>query len=374
MKIAYVARWHIQRESGVLKKIRDQIRAWMDRGHDVRLFVLGTSAGVWSGLQGIDVCAVSAIGMLERERRARELVRDILAWAPDVVYLRFSTHFFAFEPLFRALPVIVEVNTDDIAEYTAYLPWTKYLLHRATRNRTLGRAAGIVCVTHELAARFRAFAPATAVISNGIDLSAYDALPPAANASVRAVFVGSPDQPWHGVEKIIRLAQLLPDWNFELVGPTLREAPPNLRAHGLLSRDAYERIHATSDVAFGTLALHSKGMDEACPLKVREYLAFGLPCIIGYRDTDFLESVPYVLALPNTPDGVADHVAEIRAFGERWRGRRVQRELIQAIDVTVKETTRLAFFDQVLAGRRDSDRRSLTAAPMRPARFGRNRA
>ena len=75
----------------------------------------------------------------------------------------------------------------------------------------------------------------------------------------------------------------------------------------------YEAILASSDVALGTLALHRKGMSEAAPLKVREYLLRGIPVVIGYDDPDLADRPWFVLQLPNTESNVRDAVAEIRA-------------------------------------------------------------
>ena len=72
---------------------------------------------------------------------------------------------------------------------------------------------------------------------------------------------------------------------------------------------------SAADVAIGTLSLHTKQMEEACPLKVREYLAWGLPVIIGYKDTEFpAPDTAFLLQLPNNPTNVHDHLDQIDAL------------------------------------------------------------
>jgi len=39
-------------------------------------------------------------------------------------------------------------------------------------------------------------------------------------------------------------------------------------------------------MGLSTLGLFLKNMDEACPLKSREYISLGLPFIYGYKDQD----------------------------------------------------------------------------------------
>jgi hypothetical protein len=92
-------------------------------------------------------------------------------------------------------------------------------------------------------------------------------------------------------------------------------------------------------------------MDEASPLKVRRYLEFGLPVILGYTDTDLAGvSDWWVLRLPNTPANVVDSLEEIRAFVFATRGRRVPRSAVEPlVGAGTKETARLRFLSEVAA-------------------------
>jgi hypothetical protein len=118
-----------------------------------------------------------------------------------------------------------------------------------------------------------------------------------------------------------------------------------MRVHPPLSRKEFEPLLARADAAIGTLALHRKAMQEACPLKVREYLAHGLPVVIAYEDTDFVgEDTWFLLRLPNEESNVDHHAADVRAFVERVRGRRVARSEVDGrIGSEAKERRRLAF-------------------------------
>ena len=77
---------------------------------------------------------------------------------------------------------------------------------------------------------------------------------------------------------------------------------------------------ASADVGIGTLGLHRKSMDEASPLKVREYLAVGLPVLYGYRDPDADDLQPFVLKVANTPTNVVDELDRIDGFVHGARG------------------------------------------------------
>ncbi len=75
--------------------------------------------------------------------------------------------------------------------------------------------------------------------------------------------------------------------------------------HGFLDRAGVMDVLMKTDVACGSLALHRNNMQEASPLKVREALAYGIPVLLGYKDTDLsnLQS-EYILQIPNTEDNV----------------------------------------------------------------------
>jgi hypothetical protein len=90
-------------------------------------------------------------------------------------------------------------------------------------------------------------------------------------------------------------------------------------------------------------------MDEACPLKAREYLALGLPVIGAYQDTDIPTDADYFLRLPNNSESLAPWRDRISTFIEYWRTRRVPRSAIAHLDVSVKEAQRLAFMEKILA-------------------------
>jgi hypothetical protein len=117
-----------------------------------------------------------------------------------------------------------------------------------------------------------------------------------------------------------------------------------------MSPSDYAPLLAHADVAIGTLALYRKDMGEASSLKVREYLARGIPTIVGYADTDFPEAPPFILRIPNAPDAVRTSMPDIRAFVERSLGTRVPREAVAHLDVSVKEAARLAFLREVVGG------------------------
>jgi glycosyltransferase involved in cell wall biosynthesis len=216
----------------------------------------------------------------------------------------------------------------------------------------LSRLDGLVAVTHELEDEIKRARPGlpSRVIANGIELGPVDA-PRASRTDERPrlVYIGE-DVYWQGVDKLRQLAAAYPDWHFDLIGPAAGTSG-NVTCHGYLDAAGYAPLLNEADVAIGTLALHRKQMDEACPLKVRRYLEFGLPVLLGYRDTD-LDSLDawWLLRLPNTESNVLSSLQVIESFVQGVRGRRVPRDEVEpVVSAAAKESARLAFFEEVVS-------------------------
>lgn len=354
MKVAFLLHWNEGEKSGVFKKVVSQTRAWRFLGTSVSLHVVTRKPffDVWQRHLGEMPVTFHLYQGMARLRAWRDAVEAVKAQRPDIVYHRYDLYMPALQSLVRSLPLILEINTDDFTEYCLKMG-LRCWYNRFTRHLLLQGAVGLVFVTRELAEspHFKQYRKAYSIIANGIGLEDYRSLPPPNNEEPRLVFLGAEGHPWHGVDKVIRMAEYFTGWHFDIIGinpERISQVPPNVSVYSPLDRQAYELLLAKADIGIGSLALHRNGMSEACPLKVREYLAYGLPVIIGYRDTDFPQGAPFILELPNKEDNVESSVKTIENFVSRWKGRRVEREAITHLDVKVKEAQRLAFFSEVL--------------------------
>jgi len=362
MRIAYLLHWHGGSETGVFKKIVAQVRQWSINGLDVGIFIFSRVDCTGNWVQALDEVPVflrTYGGFANRFDQVNALVNDIIKWNPTLVYFRHDLYYPGVRRLGDVIPLVLEINTDDLAEYRLGLKH-RNLYNRLTRDRLLSFSRNMVFVSNELSQlrHFSRHCKNIAVIANGIELQDYPCLPAPDTRDPRLVFIGTPGQAWQGIDKVLWLANRFPSWQFDLIGTGSRDVdsklPPNVVAHGLINRDRYEPILTHADIAIGTLALHRKGLSEASPLKTREYLAYGIPTIIGYQDTDFLQPVPYLLQLSNTPTNIEEQVTSIQQFVQAWKGRRVPRAEIAHIDAHGKEKLRISFFQQVLKTARRS--------------------
>lgn len=356
-RIAYLAHGVHGRHDGVRAKILAQTAMWAELDPDVEIgLFVRCEAGAdedWRGQPHMVRVRSSRAGLAGRLLQRELLSIEVARWRPDVLYLRYSTVSPSVVLLARSVPTVVELNTLDLSELRMRSR-LRYRWARATRNLLLRAARGLVVVAGEIAeeASVRRLDVPKAVIPNSIDLGHHEPLPPPHNASPRLVFVGAPRTPWHGVDKIMSMARQFPNWTFDVIGPGAKELaghPPNMQVHGLLDAADYLPILARADVAIGALALRRLDLSEASPLKVAEYLAYGIPAITSYADTRFPNGAPFLLQLPNTEDNVESSLAAIDSFVRQWMGRRVDRAEIACIDARVIERRRLDFVLESLA-------------------------
>ncbi len=350
MRIAYVCYWSVFVEDGVSKKITMQAERWRAAGHAVEVFALSPPARgreqQWSAQ------ARTFSSRPGRVTAAARLLADVRRFRPNVVYLRYDLLPPPLHVVTRLAPTVVELNSDDQLEYG-------FRSRRARLSRLYGawnwrrlfaHAAAIVSVSGELLSLVERYGRPMHVLGNGIELDGVEPLPATGGGPLRLVFSGTPGQPWHGLDKIVDLAQLLPEIDVSLIGAAPDGPhPPNLTAHGFLGRDAYEPVLAAADAAIGSAGLHRKQLHEASPLKVREYLAYGLPVILPYEDTD-LAGVDdwWLLRLPNEESNLVDAADRILAFAREARGRRVPREAVAGrIGAAAKEARRLEILADV---------------------------
>ena len=366
MKIAYLGQMaDVSCETSIAKKIRDQLLAWSSAGHACRYFALAPSETVWSDLARVAPCTLLARGPVwQRPLRSRQLCHTLTAWQPDLIYFRYAYHAPGLPSLFGRFPAVAEINSDDTREYALTLSPAKQLYHRLTRSRVLRPIAGFVTVTHELTRVLDGFSPARITIGNSISLASFFSLPEKnIPADPRLLFIGTAGSPWHGLERLAELAAIFPAWRFDVVGLTAQDwhrqtghdsISTNLQLHGPLPAHGYAALLPQIDIAVGSLALFKNGMHEACPLKVREYLAHGLPVIGACADTDIPEDADYYLRLPNDSAPLAPHREAIAAFVKHWQCRRVHRASVAHLDTSVKESARLAFMAKIAADFRSS--------------------
>ena len=221
--------------------------------------------------------------------------------------MRYGTADFSIRWLIEKLnnKVIFESNTNELEQlklrYKGLLKtpaWITYdyLSEKFLAAGILRKTSAIVCVTNELSEYQRkrikpGKLPLIETISNGIDVSAYEIAPPvSAKDEMNLLMLIGVDSPWHGLDKIVN-AVLASEKKMRLyvVGNVTDSfKKENIIFVGQMNKAAITQLIIDKKICcgIGTLALERKGIKEAAPLKVREYIARGLPVVYSYEDTD----------------------------------------------------------------------------------------
>ena len=346
--IAYALVCYDAKHSGVFKKILDQVTLWRSLGHTVQLFVISDEESqiLWKEID--KNCVILIDSTLKSKICNRfKLISLAAISAPSVIYLR--DQFPLRIPRVRT-PIIIEVQSlvGQELRIRSKLRYTIFTLLKRMHYRNL---AGAIFVTSELMqlneSRFHSKIPKM-TIGNSINLSRITALPPQPGIKPALFFICTLNQAWQGISELVEFARANPDIQVEIVGASEESTAPNVTFHGFLNLEDYWSVAAKCVAGVGPLNSSVKKMTESSSLKVREYLALGLPVVLKYRDTDLESKDNFVLQLPCDGRQLSDFSTEIRSFLEDWTHKRVRRSQILHLDATIKEDIRLRFFEIVI--------------------------
>ncbi len=111
--------------------------------------------------------------------------------------------------------------------------------------------------------------------------------------------------------------------------------------HGLLSGKEYTDLLSVCDIGLSSFSLEKKNLFEAATLKVREYLAFGIPVYSGHKDTAINDSFPYYI------NGNVD-INKIIEFAQKMKF--ISREKVRnkSEDKISKEKIMLKLYEEIL--------------------------
>jgi len=314
-KVVYVARVDPKIEyNSVIKKILEQIKGFEQNGVQVTLLTFGYN-GFPNTLDSnhIDIAAGTNPGSTKFQKFLttghlhKQILDAVKCEAPDIIYLRDCQYRFNLhKELSKIAPLFVEIQTNVFSELKL-TSRPRYYFELGLRRRYLRFSSGLVCITNEIANVERKYNnKPVLILGNGIDEGRINfAKKNEQDNYINLVFIGTPNQPWHGLDRLIKSYLIAPNrerFILHIVGNEndMGISDKNVRFYGYIEgREKLEQIMSISDIGIGSLALYKKKMNEAAPLKVRNYIASGLPVVIGYKDVDLDDNLPFVLRFPN---------------------------------------------------------------------------
>lgn len=327
---------------GVFNKIKAQAQAAQELDLDLEFIVL--SDDFYSQTKNVKFYRINLPQILPAKRLIHHFFRyNILSSHVDLslydrIILRYpSAVALSFKKFFKKYPIITEHHSDTEAELESleigYLNPLRLFLEKHNAPKLLSCVRGIIGLTDEIRKKYVQLTNQSipsSVISNGIQVRNFPLtrFKKFDGKLLNIIFISSTFYPWQGLDRLLQgLSRYSGNLRINLFLAGIISSKKkrtlesfnnkNLHIHclGLLSRQGLDEYFKHSNIAVSTLALYRKNMNEACPLKTREYTARGIPFVFAYDDVDIPEKMEFALKLPNT-DSLVD-ISELIQFAEK---------------------------------------------------------
>jgi len=322
MRILYLSNHDLNSHSGVVKKIKSQVSEWSNQGHEVYIF---STSGL--KLFNAEFCLVESYSkswkILKKTSYLKIIISHFFSYLvslkvnPTLIYSRYFLYSPFLSLMFLRFVTIFEINGDDKEELRSANIFVR-LYNLITRDFIILGASGFVFVSRELKLKNNVN-KLSIVIPNGISVDLFSTFcSPSLNQNITHVgFSGTAGQNWHGIEKIVPFFEKTKDIHLHVVGIP-GHSSSNITYYGQVNSEKNLEILSLCHVCISTLALHRKSMQEASPLKSREYISLGKRFIYAYTDSD-LDEIAYLrpdlfLKLPNTEENVFNNWEIIYSF------------------------------------------------------------
>lgn len=368
MRIAYIITWNLCHNDGVTRKVFRQAQDWRDSGHEVEIFCATEEKEdhikgakffvkdrVWS----------SPLAVIKNRKVYSKLCESVMGYEPDIIYLRWEFHKASIMKLMRRIPTVIEINTHFGGEFKRrsqenWIERIRYWYYLLTHKKFSRSSAGFVSASKEILelGGYLEMNKPTCYIPNSIPIDEKQKTVrySASDSSVpRLVFISSGIQPWHGLDNLIELAEnSLGELKFDLItgfDAESLELPENIQVYSFLEKIDFLKVFEGAVAGIGSAGLYENGMNEASVLKVREYLSAGLPVIVPYKDTAFLdkELPDWFLQLSNEPRSLTLGKEKILDFVNKMNGRRVPlNEVAPYVGSNRWEAERLLFMESII--------------------------
>ncbi len=245
----------------------------------------------------------------------------------DVILIRYSVHD-VFQLLFLLIskkPIFLVHHTLEEPELEmnkSFIWKIRYFSEKIIGRLCIRASSGIIGVTNEIIeyekSRVDFLEKKSYLFPNGINVNhlIIDFLYPASKEK-KILFIASEFSEWHGLDLLFEdMKTNTQQFELHLIGQLLPKdytyaiSDSRVKLHGIKDKKFIEQVSSECHIALGSFALERKNMKEACTLKVREYLSFGLPVYSGHVDVFPSEFKFYKVGLPS--------IAEILKYAEQF--------------------------------------------------------
>lgn len=331
MKITYAVPVELDTPGGNVQHVLGICRHAAKSGIELKLICLKGKNAVPKEDFEIITMDSSGMGAIERVYKFSHFaLKEIKkSQKPDWVYLRpFPLDYVFFTRHLKALkiPYAYELNTLWESELVSQGKIIKAKIYPWFESKSIKNAQALYPVTNEISTYAHSVGGSripTLVAGNGIEIPE----PPREDkvqlrikwklpVDKKLVIMAGFSRPWHGYEKLIQSLPLLDkEIHIVLVGSesetvttTVKSLADSVkvldRVHILpwLDHTKVNELIFCSDIGVSPLALEKKNMKEAQSLKVRHYLALGIPVLLAGGEAQEILNSGYVLQIKNTSE------------------------------------------------------------------------
>lgn len=200
----------------------------------------------------------------------------------------------------------------------------KALIEQTLGKQVIAMSKGIIGVVNEIVdyenARLVNKKPGYCY-PNGIDLSFVKPVNDMRDGKVKLLVIASKFQPWHGLDLLINaFSNSHRPFEMHIVGSVGEDiikccaGDVRFNFHGVQDYGFIQCLAQECDVGLSSFALDRYGRKEACTLKVREYLALGLPVYAGDKDSALPDDFPFYRKGAADAAAILDYAKECRKF------------------------------------------------------------
>ncbi|SFV60157.1 Glycosyltransferase [hydrothermal vent metagenome] len=182
---------------------------------------------------------------------------------------------------------------------------------------------------------------------NGIDTQKISLIEDEREEHLNIVFMSGSFNPWHGLDLLLNAIEkdkeliIKNKLTIHLIGKLNKEQLHEIDkinqnnnfiiVHGHLNLEQYQNILKKCDFGIGSLAMFRERLNEGATLKVREYLASGIPVYSGHKDTALPEDFPFYFYDPTV------NITNMIEFGLKMRKTARDEVRLEAIPYIEKE-------------------------------------
>ena len=383
MRLIYVFCEPAKLESGVFKKVMQQVKAIQLTGVDAEVLLLARKIPI-NFPQKKDIRFRKTIvppfnNRIEKLFSARDIARAIseeieIAGENTVLYIRGlipSPNLSQILRKQRRCMVFFELQSFAEIEAKQRGSWETYLAMMVLMGNIIKNSDGIVGVTKQITEHYYKKGRKTGLAhftnGNGIDVSSVPSrVPPSFDGEQVELLCVAQVANWHGLDRLIWGMANSGNSNvyLHIVGdgpaiPQLKELVSHkdledqVIFHGFKTGEELDEMFDKCHIAVGSLGIHRKGLKETSDLKSREYCARGIPFFNSALDADFPVSFPFRLKIPEDDSPI--DMEQVMYFAKNVLADTehpifMQEYALSNLDWNIKMKKLKEFFEEVLKG------------------------